>query len=123
MGNMTINGRSFSGSNITITDGRIIVDGKDVTDTTGVDMKSILEVKITGDVGSVRCDKGLTVMGNVQGNVDAQGGVSCNDVGGDVRASGAVSCDDIKGNVHAGGSVSCDDVGGNVQAGGSVRHG
>lgn len=123
VGNITINSRTFSGSNISMKDGKIIVDGVDVTASTGVDMKSILEVKITGDVGNVYCEKGLTIIGNVRENVDAQGGVNCNDVGGDVRAAGGVNCDDVKGNVHAGGGVSCDDVGGNVQAGGSVSRG
>lgn len=123
MATMTINGRTITGNNIQMTGDRIIVDGVDVTDQTGVDMKSILEVKITGDVQNVSCDRGLSITGTVHGNVDSKGAVSCDNVGGDVKAAGAVSCDDVKGNVTAGGSVSCDDVGGSVSAGGRVSHG
>lgn len=123
MGTMTINGRTFTGNTMTMMNGRIIVDGKDVTDDTGVDTKSILEVKITGDVGRVMSDVAVSVHGNVTGDVQAGGAVSCDNVGGSVSAAGSVSADDIKGNVTAGGSVSCDDVGGSVKAGGSVNHG
>ena len=123
MGTMTINGRTFTGSNIYMNNGRILVDGLDVTDETGVDMKSILEIKVTGDVENVTSDKSINVVGNVKGDIDAEGSVNCNAVGGSIRAGGSVSCDDVNGNVEAGGSVNCDDVGGSVKAGGSVNHG
>jgi len=123
MGTVTINGRTFSGNNLTMRNGRIIVDGKDVTDDTGVDMATVLEVKITGEIGSLECDKSVTVVGAITGNVDARGSVTCDDVGGDVKAGGSANTNNVKGNVYANGSVNCDKVGGSVQAGGSVNHG
>lgn len=123
VGSISINGRTFSGNNLSMVGNRIIVDGRDVTDDTGVEMKSILEVKITGDVQDVSCDRGLTIVGTVRGNIDAKAAVNCDSVGGDIKAGGAVNCDDVQGSVYANGSVNCDDIGGSVQAGGSVRHG
>lgn len=121
MGTIQVNGRTFTGSNISMSGGRIIVDGEDVTDATGIDTSMVLDIRVTGDIENVFCDRNLTVVGNVKEYVDAKGSVSCNDVGGDVRAGGAVNCDDVRGNVTANGSVNCDDVGGSVQAGGSVN--
>lgn len=124
MGSINIAGRSFSGNSITMTGGRIIIDGVDITDQSGIeDPKTILTIKVEGDPISVKSDLSVSVMGNVAGNVGAGGSVNCNDVGGDVNANGSVNADDITGNVDAGGSVNCDDVGGSVNAGGSVRHG
>lgn len=121
MGTMSINGRSFTGNNLTMRNGRIILDGVDVTDDTGVDPKTILEIKLTGDLESLDCDKSVTVIGQVKGNIDARGSVNCDNVGGDIKAGGSVNADDVKGSVYANGSVNCDDVGGSVQAGGSVN--
>lgn len=121
MGSVTINNQTFTGSVITMTGGRIIVDGKDVTDQTGVDTSKILEIKVTGDIESVTAEKSLTVIGTIKGNVDARGAVNCDNIEGDVKAGGSVNADDIGGSVYANGSVNCDDVGGSVQAGGSVN--
>lgn len=123
MGTMQVNGRTFHGNNISMVGGRIIVDGKDVTDQTGVDMSTVLEIKVQGDVKNVSSDQSITITGNVTESVTAQGSVSCGDVGGDVKASGSVSCDEVGGNVEAGGSVSCDDVYGSVKAGGNINYG
>lgn len=123
MGTITINGRTYTGNNISMSNGRVIIDGEDVTDQTGVDMKSILEVRVTGDIENIFCEKNITIMGNVKEYIDARGSVNCNDVGGDIKAGGSVNCDDVAGNVYANGSVNADDIGGSVQAGGSVRHG
>lgn len=120
MGTVTIDGRTFTGNTITMQNGRILVDGKDITDQTGVDMKTVLEVRVTGDIENLSCEKSVTVVGAVTGNIDARGSVNCDNVGGDIKAGGSVNADDVKGNVYANGSVNCDDVGGSVQAGGSI---
>lgn len=119
VGTITINGQTFSGNNIQLKDGRLIIDGEDI----GTDGSRVLEIHVYGDVENVTSDKSVSVTGRVLNNVEAGGSVSASDIGGDVKANGSVNCDDVKGSVYANGSVNCDDVGGEVKAGGSVRHG
>lgn len=104
MASFNIDGVSITGTNITIRNGTIIVDGKVIKD----GASGVVEVKVTG--------------GKIS-KLDTDASVSCLDVSGDVHAGGSVNCDNIGGNVNAGGSVNCDDVGGNINAGGSVRTG
>lgn len=103
MNRIVINGKTLncSGSNISIINNQIFVDGKQVSG----DVTKKCDVHIYGDVG----------------NIDCEGSVSCNNVNGDIFAGGSVNCDDVGGNVHCGGSCNCDEVKGNVNAGGSVR--
>ena len=70
--------------------------------------------------GSVQAGGGVTCSGDVGGSVQA-GAVTCGDVGGSVEA-GAVTCGDVEGDVH-GGSVKCGDVSGSIEAGGGVNCG
>ena len=115
-----INGKTYtSNHSISVTNGRVIIDGKEVKE----DAKNVMTIKVVeGSINELKTDLAV-VCENVTGNVDAGGSVSADNIGGDVHASGSVSCDDVKGDVHAGGSVSCDDVGGSIKAGGSVNHG
>lgn len=107
MATFSISGRSFRGQNISITNDRIVIDGKDVTDEYDIKPAGILEIKITeGVVGHLTTDANVSA-GDVAGDVDAGGNISCGSVGGDV---------------DAGGNVSCGKVGGDVDAGGNVRH-
>lgn len=102
---VTVNGRTYEGNNVTVTNNRVIIDGVDVTNKDTP--KTILQIEIKGTLASLTTDAS----------------VSCNSIAGDVHAGGSVNCDDVKGNVSAGGSVNADDIGGNVNAGGSVRRG
>jgi len=118
--NIVIDGNSISVggdcSNIQIRNGEVIVDGESVAEA------GKNKIEIYGDVGSIKCDKSVTVNnGGVSGNVDAKGSVHCNNVDGNVVAGGSVHCDRVGQFVNAGGSVRCDGVGGDVNAGGSVR--
>lgn len=70
--------------------------------------------------GSVQAGGGVTCSGDVGGSVQA-GAVTCGDVGGSVEA-GAVTCGDVAGDVHSG-SVKCGDVSGSIEAGGGVNCG
>ena len=108
MGTFNISGRTFRGNNISITNDRIVIDGKDVTDQYDIRPVGILEIRVLeGTIGSLTAD----------------GSVSCNDVTGDVSAGGSVKSGDVQGSVNAGGSVKCGAVGGSINAGGSVKHG
>lgn len=99
MNKIQINGMSIvGGRNITITNGRVIVDGKDVT---GDDAKTIT-IEIQGDVAELSADMctTITVTGTV-GKIKTQSGnVRCGDVSGSVQTmSGDVSCGAVAGDV------------------------
>jgi cytoskeletal protein CcmA (bactofilin family) len=102
---ININGKTYYGRNVTITNNKVIVDGVVQEDVTSAKTISINGEKFRGNL-------------EIHGSVNVFG-----DVEGSVQAGGSVTCDDVKGNVMAGGSVDCDDVGGNISAGGSVMHG
>jgi hypothetical protein len=101
-----VNGKTVRvrGNNITISNDRIIVDGKiieesfDVPNITVIvegDCKSLNargNVEVKGNAGNVDCSGSCRIEGNVTGNVDASGSVTCGDVGGNIDASGSVRC-------------------------------
>lgn len=95
-GSLTINGRSYSGNDITINGDKVIVDGVEqaaITDQTLI---------IQGDVVTVSSESGrITVNGNVNGSVKTMSGsVDCGNVSGNVNTmSGKVSARDIGGSV------------------------
>jgi hypothetical protein len=99
---ITINGKTMvvQGSNVTVKNGVVQVDG--VTIQTGLqgDVKILWEgplASVTAD-GSIEC-------GDVHGNVEGGNGVHCKNVQGNVRAGNSVNCGNIGGNCHAGNSV------------------
>ena len=124
---VSINGVVYSdlnGTNVNIVNGRVIIDGVEVTvdGVTGTNTREVV-IRIEGaKVDQVTAD-GSVKCNNVTGNVNARGSVNCDDIGGAVDAGGSVNCDNVQGNVNAGGSVNCDDIGGSVTAGGRVSHG
>ena len=101
MATISINGMSFSGDNITIIDNDIIIDGKSAIKVP----ENTLQIKITGTLNSVSCDRSLNVCGLIQGDVEAKGSINCDDVNGNVIAGGSVNCDKVRGNIQASGSV------------------
>jgi len=101
MGTIVINGQTFTGNNVDIVGGRVIIDG--VEQMSG--QSGILEIRVTeGTIHNLKADGSVNCL-NVTGNVSAGGSVNCNDVGGNVAAGGSVNCDDVSGKVTAGGSV------------------
>lgn len=98
---IVINGITIaSGDNITIRNGKVIVDGKDVTP----DAKEIV-ITITGDVSTLKVDACESIA--VQGNAG-----SVNTMSGDIEVIGNIegSVQTVSGNVECGGSI-----GGRVQ--------
>jgi hypothetical protein len=102
---ITINGKTFqcSGGNITISNGKVIVDGKIIESNIGCNAEIVINgnvnkidcdynVVVYGNSGSIDCGGSCTVDGNVKGNVDASGSVKCGNVSGDINAGGSVSC-------------------------------
>jgi hypothetical protein len=93
---VTINGSTFTGRNITVVNGQVIVDGVDRTP----DSKNIT-ISVTGDVSSLKVDvcNLITIAGNcgdvetVSGSVEVAGQVN-----GDVESvSGSIRCGAIAG--------------------------
>lgn len=103
-----VNGTSFSGKGtIIVNNGRVIVDGRDVTP----DAK-VIRIEVTGNVESLSVDACATLC--VNGSV------------GDVSTqSGDVKCGDVNGSVSTmSGDVRCGSVGGNVKTmSGDITHG
>jgi hypothetical protein len=113
-----INGMTITGgNNISIVNGRIIVDGKDQTP----DAKSI-KIEILGDVQNLDVDHSdsISIEGNVGKIKSGSGDITCNNIMGDAQTgSGDIKCSEIKGDVQTGsGDVDC-----NGSISGSVRTG
>lgn len=115
---ITINGKTYrGGNNISIVNGKVTIDG---IPQDGEPLTGVVEVKVEGNLTSLRTDASVTVKGDVLGDVDAGGSVQCGAVGGEVDAGGSINCGAVNGDVDAGGSVNCGDVQGDVDAGGFV---
>jgi hypothetical protein len=80
-----INIRCSSG-NISISNEKIIVDGK-IIDCPIKDYT----ITINGDCNNLDILGNLTVNGNIKGNVDAQGNITCQNIGGNIDAQGNVT--------------------------------
>lgn len=104
-GSVTIDGKSFKGNSVVVTNGKVIVDG--VTQ----------DGELTGDIN-------VTVHGDVQVLENQSGNVTANNVGEVNTGSGDVTCKDVQGSVRTGsGDVVCGNVGGSVRTGsGDVSH-
>jgi hypothetical protein len=100
-GTVTVNGKTFSnlsGNNISITNGKVIVDGKEV-DGGDFSKSHIINVTIEGDVGDVTTSQGDVKCGSCksvktsQGDVEVDGDVSGNVTTsqGDIDISGSVT--------------------------------
>ena len=112
---IVINGQTIncSGSNITINNGKVIVDGKVVQG----DMSGDIHVEIHGNVQNIKCSGHVTVHGNA-GYIDCGGACEVGgDVCGDIDAGTHINCGNVTGDVDAGTSVVCRDVSGDVDAG------
>lgn len=98
-GKITLNGKTYSGSNIQIDGNKVVIDGANVDDTIGA------SITISGDIAKVVSKQSMMVDGDITGDIKASGSVNCHDINGSVTAGGSVNCMDIEGNVKAGGSI------------------
>ena len=87
---ITINGKTitYSGTNVVINNGKVIVDGKTIQECNSGDIK----VTIEGDVNKIDCGGSCEVSGDVKGDIDAGGSETCGNVSGDIDAGGSVRC-------------------------------
>lgn len=98
--NITINGKKYSGSNITIDNGQIIIDG---VSQQNYSKDNVIRVSVIGDVNNIKTTSGdVDVEGNINnlqtnsGDVDVNGNVfkEINTTSGDIDVNG-----DITGNI------------------------
>jgi hypothetical protein len=94
MSTISINGKTYTGKNVSIINGEVIIDG---VKQNGDKLQGVVRVEITGDPASIDCDAPVTVKGNVKGNVIADGPVTCGNVTGDVTADGPCTCGNVGG--------------------------
>ena len=83
-----INGERIitNGQSIVINNGSVIVDGRVIKD----GLSGIVELKVEGDLMNLNTTGSATIHGNVHGNVDTNGSVTCHTINGDVDAMGSV---------------------------------
>lgn len=109
MNSITINGVRIevqgSASSISIRNGNVTISGNVVK--TG--LSGEVRVVWDGPLASLECDGSAVIHGTVAGSINA--------------GSGVTVTGDVHGNVKTGYSVSCQKVGGSIQAGGSVKVG
>lgn len=86
MPRIVIDGRVFDGSDLSIINGVVTVDGVTVQDGT---VTGVVEIRVEGTLASLTTDANVVCKG-VTGSVKAGGNVACGDVGGDVRAGGNI---------------------------------
>jgi hypothetical protein len=106
MATITINGQTFTGDNMIISNGRIVVNGNDLTpngkeiniaingNIDRLEVDACQKVGVIGDVGNIKTQSGdVDVKGNVKGNIQTMSGdVDCQQVFGSVSTmSGDIS--------------------------------
>jgi len=111
---VNINGKSFSGRSIVVTNNKVIIDGVDVTP----DAKHI-DIIVDGDIDKLdidMCDK-LMVKGNVNTLASTSADVECGDVTGSVKTvSGDIECGNVGGDVTTtSGDVKAENITGGVK--------
>lgn len=97
---ININGKVYSGNNVSVVNNKVIIDGKRVDDENSKEIKISVEgniqsldveycdeIKITGECESVVSKNGnIQVKGNVKGDVTSKNGnIICRDVEGSVE--------------------------------------
>ena len=100
---VVINRKTYAGNSVVVQNDVVIIDG--VVQGNGETLTGIVKIVVTGDLVSLHTDRSVSISG---------------DVNGDVQAGGSVSCKNIAGNTSSGGSVRCGQIGGSIMAGGSV---
>lgn len=98
-GTININGKTYRGNNVAIINGRVLIDGKEVSNQSPGPR---IDIVVHGNLETLQvdcCDK-VKVDGSVGSLSTVSGDVSCGDVSGDISAvSGDVACGNVQGNI------------------------
>lgn len=119
---ITVNNNNHKGKSITIINGRIFIDGKDITP----DSKEIT-VSVEGNLDSLEVDyaNSISIKGDVNKVRTGSGDISCGNVtGGAQTGSGDIDCGVINGDVQTGsGDVNATTISGSVRTGsGDIKY-
>lgn len=111
---VNINGKSYAGRSVTVINGKVVIDGVDVTP----DAKHI-DIIVDGDIDKLNvdmCDK-LMVKGNVNTLASTSADVECGDVTGSINTvSGDIECGNVGGSVTTtSGDVKAENITGGVK--------
>lgn len=95
MNTISINGRSFSvsGRNISVVNGKIIVDGKTIQK----GLTGDVHIKWEGDLAELNCNS-CEISGNVGKDVKCNTAKIKGNIGGDVKGN-TIKCGNVQGNV------------------------
>ena len=98
-GTIEIDGKTYKGRNLTITENDIIIDG---VSQGSVQTSKPVTIVVTGSCGDIRLENGtVEVEGNAQSIQTTSGDIDCLNVKGSVvTVSGNVTCSDVIGSVH-----------------------
>lgn len=98
---ISINGQTFTGNNISIINGEVIVDGKAEQHNKG--LTGDIHVVVNGDVENLQNGSGSITAQNVGTISSGSGKIKCGDVAGSVKTgSGNVFCGNVNGSVRTG---------------------
>lgn len=109
---ININGKSYSGNNIIVNNGQVIVDGV-VQDGT---LNEKVTIVVESGVERITSDEPIHIQGDVTGNIESNTSVNCNNVTGNVKAGTSVNCNNVGGNAVSGTSINCNNIKGNATA-------
>lgn len=96
---------SFSGGAVKVRNSGIFVNNKTVINGEDVSKVSHIEIKTEGDIVTVDTVGRVEVHGDVKGNVNTMGRVTCHDVRGKVSTMGRVDAKSVQGGISTMGNV------------------
>lgn len=110
---ITINGQTYIGNSVSINNGKVTINGNDVTPDSKTITISIngnindlkvdrcVSIDVEGDVGSLKATSGnVNVTGDVTDSIQStSGNIKCHDVDGSIKTtSGKIECNNVYGN-------------------------
>ena len=111
---ITLNGVTYTGDNIIITNDKVIIDGIDYTPEKCLQ----IDLTITGNVENMDINycKNIFVQGNVDTLHNTSGNIQCNDVNTLKSTSGDILCNNVSGDIKTvSGNVKSNSISGNVK--------
>lgn len=119
---ITINGKNIFGKNINISNGKVIIDGVDMTP----DSKEIT-INVMGNIDTLDVDyaKEIKINGDINKASTGSGDITCVNITGGARTgSGDIECETLNGDVQTGsGDVKATTITGSVKTGsGDIKY-